>query len=109
MLRYNEARSQRAHVLHAVTAGLHVVCCGVPVLAQLIGLGVIASSAALAHAWIHGYEWLVLIFSGVLLALGVAMEWRASRAVFRPSWLLYVSGFCFAANALMFGLHGLPA
>lgn len=109
MLRYNEARSQPVHVLHALSAGVHVLCCGAPLVAQLIGLGVVAGGAAIAHAWLHGYEWLVLLVSGLLLATGVAIEWRSKQAQFRPSPLLYASALCFGANMVVYGFHGLPA
>jgi len=106
MLRYNEARSRPVHLLHALSAGVHVLCCGAPLLVQIAGLSVAAAGMASLHAFLHGREWAVLAFSAALFALGLLLERRPLRLA-RPSPLLMLSAVCLVANLLVLGAHRL--
>lgn len=52
----------------------HLFCCILPTLAAVmslaVGVGLLPASFTLLHDFIHGYEIPIIVFSGVLLALG---------------------------------------
>lgn len=100
----------RAHTAHALVVGLHVVCCGGPILLAGIGvaagLGAIAGLAATVHDVIHHYEWWLVAASGALVALGGVFEWRVWRSgVRRFPALFALSCLAFAVNAGIVASH----
>ena len=101
-------RGGRAHWAHVAMVALHTLCCGLPLLASLMGL---AASAALfggvlrIHDFFHGREFFLLGASAVLVALGGLAEWRLFGAGQRRVSILFaISLACFAFNAaIVFG------
>lgn len=68
------------HVIHWVTLASvlgHVFCCGLPLAVSLIGLlagvgtlSVMVPGLETLHAGLHHYEWPLIVFSAVMVALG---------------------------------------
>lgn len=64
----------------------HIFCCGLPLvvsfLSVIVGLGLLSGVLpALDHVHhvVHGYETGLVIFSGVMLALGWIAQWASTR------------------------------
>ncbi len=64
----------------------HVFCCVLPtlfsVLSLIVGMGMMASmpdSMVRMHTMIHAWEVPIIIFSGVVLALGWGISWYSDR------------------------------
>lgn len=84
-----------------------MLCCGAPLLAQVVGFGVVAGGLAAFHGWLHGREWLLLLFSATVFSGGLALELRLGRFPARPSPLLVVSAACLSTNLLIYTVHSL--
>lgn len=117
-------RYQRAASTVSLLAELsHVFCCGLPILVAVmttgtqIGLGGFFLSY---HGLIHDYERLILIGSGVLLALGLALHYVSyqisCRAVcehgpcetqkFRVGWIFTIALTLYVANLIFYFASG---
>jgi hypothetical protein len=113
MLHYNRA-ARGAHLTHAAVLALHAFCCGLPVLAVTAAAltGVAAGSAVMPEAWLsfhgalHGNELAILVLSGVLVAVGAALELSARKSGGGQFPLLFlISAGCFLANAGILLVH----
>lgn len=105
-----------AHLAHAAVVGMHVLCCGLPILAMAAaGLSSFASTVVLfarsaqeIHHWVHSYEMWVLALSASLVVAGGALE-AAARRRGGPAkafpWLYALSVACFGFNVLLVMAH----
>lgn len=111
MLLYNNSRNGKSvgmHLAHAYASGVHVLCCGLPLAAHLLGFSLLtAAGVGALHFWIHAHEWWFLGFSALVFAIGASLEWRArlSRAARRPSFLLMLTGCCLVFNFFVISTH----
>lgn len=111
MLQYNNASARHRfgmHLAHVCASGIHLLCCGLPLAAQLAGLGLLtAAGLGAAHLWLHVHEWWVLGFSASVFLLGVGLEWRDrwSKGKRGPSWLLSLTAVCLIFNGIFIGTH----
>ncbi len=111
-----ERGGRRMHWAHVAVVALHTICCGLPLVASVMGL---AASAALMggalrfHSFLHGRELWLLGVSAALVALGAFAEWRFMRGGQRRVSIMFaVSVACFAFNAAIIAGHrlgGAPA
>lgn len=99
----------RAHWAHVAVVALHALCCGLPILASIVG---VAASAALVggvlqfHTFLHTYEMWLLGVSGALVVAGWIAERRfLKREGGQVSFLFWVSLACFAFNAAIVAGH----
>ena len=111
MLLYNSARGGKhigMHLAHAYASGLHVLCCGLPLAAHVLGFSLLtAAGVGALHFWIHAHEWWFLGFSALVFAIGAGLEWRArlGKAARRPSFLLMLTGCCLVINLVVISTH----
>lgn len=97
--------------------GLHAMCCGLPALLILMsallgatsGLALLAQWSGPLHHLIHGHEVYVLAASGLLVAVGGALEFRARARTAGFPWLFAVSAACFVANVAIVAAHNFLA
>jgi hypothetical protein len=97
---------------HAIAIGLHVLCCGIPIIASGVSVltGVALSGAfgplETVHHWLHGHEWTLAAVSGAFVLAGFIWD-RHERAIgHRGAGLwLGVSVVLFAANLSLTALH----
>ena len=111
MLLYNSQRGGKRigmHLAHAYASGVHVLCCGLPLAAHMLGFGLLtAAGVGALHFWIHAHEWWFLGFSALVFAIGAFLEWRArvGKAARRPSFLLVLTGGCLVVNLFVISAH----
>lgn len=61
--------------LSILAAFSHVFCCGLPMAATLLSLGAVTGGAlglGALHAYLHAYENVIIVFSGLMLCLSFA-------------------------------------
>lgn len=111
MLLYNKTRDGRGvgiHLAHAYASGVHVLCCGLPLAAHLLGLSFLtAAGIGVAHLWIHAHEWWFLAFSASVFVIGAMLEWRSRGRMGKkgPSWLLMLTACCLIFNFVVINAH----
>lgn len=96
------------HLAHAYASGVHVLCCGLPLAAHVLGFGLLtAAGVGALHFWIHAHEWWFLGFSALVFGIGAFLEWRArmGKAARRPSFLLMLTGGCLVVNLFVISAH----
>ena len=107
------AASRRAHMAHAAMISLHVLCCGLPLLAFGAAAGVssgllaFSAQAEAVHVVLHAHEVALVAASAVLVLIGAGLEWaaRARQAVHGFPWMMALSVGCFVFNLILVGAH----
>jgi hypothetical protein len=107
------AVSRRAHLAHAAMISLHVLCCGLPLLALTAAAGVssgllaFSSQAEAVHVVLHTHEVALVAASALLVLIGAGLEWaaRARQAVHGFPWMMALSAGCFVFNLILVGAH----
>jgi hypothetical protein len=97
-----------AHRAHLAVVALHILCCGLPVLAAFAGVGigasVIGAQVTSLHGFVHLHEVKILALSAALVLVGGVLEAR-NRNRTRFPVLFAISAACFLVNAALITAH----
>ena len=102
----------------------HIFCCGLPIFVAVMSAGSqigLGGGFIAFHGLIHNYEVMILIGSGLLLALGLALHYVSYRincrttgcahddcepVKFRVGWIFAIALVLYGANIAFFILSG---